>query len=238
MQTPTQPPSVSAVFSQFVAPQSRYRFENGSSRVCSITSNEGEIVWIKQGSMIAYTGNFDFSREGMFEHGFAKSLREKFSSENMDLVKATSKQNGSILYCADNGKKVLNFYLQQGEAILVNGTDVLAFEPSVNWDVKMLKSVSGLMQGGLFNIQLTGPGFISVTTESDPVVLQVNGKVTTDPQNTVMWTSNLSVSLKANVKVKSLFGRSSGEEFQMQFEGNGGYVLVQPVEERSPQQQQ
>jgi uncharacterized protein (AIM24 family) len=187
--------------------------------------------------MIAYTGEFDFSREGLVEHGFGKALRERFSSENMDLVKATSKQNGSVLYVADDGKKVLNFYLQSGESVLVNGDDVLAFEPSVNWDIKMLKSISGLMQGGLFNVQLTGPGFIAVTTESDPIVLPVNGTVTTDPQNTVMWTAGLQVSLKTNVKFKSLFGRSSGEEFQMSFTGSG-YVLVQPVEERGSSKQQ
>ncbi|KAL0488668.1 adenine phosphoribosyltransferase [Acrasis kona] len=233
-----QPPSATAIFQQFISPPPRFRFELASNKVCSILSQKDQLVWIKFGSMIAYTGQFDFSREGIFEHGVGKALKEGLTSEGMTLVKATAKADNSTVYVADDGKKVMNFYLQAGESVLVNGDDVLAFEATVKWDIKMLRSVSGLMQGGLFNVQLTGPGFISVTTESDPIVLPVNGSVTTDPQNTVMWTSSLNVSLQTNIKLKALFGRSSGEELQMNFTGQG-YVLVQPVEEfrnRKPKQ--
>lgn len=48
---------------------------------------------------------------------------------------------------------------------------MLSFEDTIKWDVKMLKSFASWSQGGLFNVKLTGPGFISVTCEDDPLVL-------------------------------------------------------------------
>jgi uncharacterized protein (AIM24 family) len=61
----------------------------------------------------------------------------------------------------------------------------------------MLKSISSWVQGGLFSVKLSGPGWISVTTHFDPLVIPIvkDIPVFTDPQNTVMWTSNLTPSL-------------------------------------------
>lgn len=45
-----------------------------------------------------------------------------------------------------------------------------------------------------------------------------------------MWSDTLTVSATTDIKFKAVLGRSSGEEFQMKFEGKG-FVLVQPVEQ-------
>ncbi len=56
-------------------------------------------------------------------------------------------------------------------------------------------------------------------TPDDPVF--------TDPNATVAWTHD--PTLKTDIRAKAVFGRSSGEEFQLCF--TKGFVVVQPYEE-------
>jgi uncharacterized protein (AIM24 family) len=58
--------------------------------------------------------------------------------------------------------------------------------------------------------------------------------VNTDPDATVAWSSNLSPSLNTQRSLADSVGQSSGEKYQMAFQGNQGFVVVQPYEERSP----
>lgn len=50
------------------------------------------------------------------------------------------------LYVADQGKKISILRLAEGESIFVNGNDLLAFEPSVRWDIKLMKKCRGCLQ--------------------------------------------------------------------------------------------
>jgi uncharacterized protein (AIM24 family) len=52
-----------------------------------------------------------------------------------------------------------------------------------------------------------------------------------DPQAAITWSSNLQTHVKADVNMKSLIGRGSGEGLQIGFVG-AGWVLVQPSEGR------
>jgi uncharacterized protein (AIM24 family) len=193
-------------------------------------------VWTKIGSMIAYNGDIGFDREGMLEGGIKRFLKEKFSGEGMTLSKA---EGYGRLYLADSGKKVTILELEH-DAITVNGNDVLAFEDSVDWDIKMMKKMSGMLAGGLFNVTLSGYGFIAITTHKTPMTLRVTPEqpVITDPNATVAWSHNLNPDFRTDFSTKSLLGRSNGETVQMEFQGKG-FVVVQPYEEVSrPQQQQ
>ena len=60
--------------------------------------------------------------------------------------------------------------------------------------------------------------------------------IMTDPNATVAWSGSLTPEFKTDIQLKSLFGRGSGESFQMQFAGEG-FVVVQPFEERPLQAQ-
>ena len=71
---------------------------------------------------------------------------------------------------ADTGKKVTILELD-GQSIYVNGNDVLAFEETVHWDIKMMKRIAGFMSGGLFNVLLEGKGMVAITTHYDPRTL-------------------------------------------------------------------
>jgi len=201
-------------------------FERETERLLEI--HVDGMVWTKMGSMVAYRGGLKFTREGVLEHGFGMALKKAFSGEGVALTKV---EGAGRLYLADGGKKVSILRLS-GDSIYVNGNDVLAFEPSVEWDVKMMKKVSAMMSGGLFNMKLSGHGLIAITTHYEPITLLVKPgePVLTDPNATVAWSGNLSPNFKTDISLKTLLGRQSGESFQMEFVGDG-FVVIQPYEE-------
>jgi uncharacterized protein (AIM24 family) len=178
--------------------------------------------------MVAYRGDVQFTREGVLEHGLGKFLKKSVSGEGTRLTRASGR--GQI-YLADMGKKI-NILQLTSDAICVNGNDLLAFEESLDWDIKLLRKVSAMLAGGLFNVRIEGTGLVAITTHYDPVTLQVssNAPVRTDPNATVAWSGNLSPEFRTYISLKTLFGRGSGESIQMEFRGDG-FVVVQPYEE-------
>lgn len=185
-------------------------------------------ILAKAGSMVAYIGNVDFKREGLLSKGLGGLLKKAISGEGTSLMHAAGTGK---LYLADEGKKVKIIKLQN-ESIFVNGNDVLALEENIKNEIKMLKSVAGMMSGGLFQVKLSGSGYIAITTHGEPILLRVsaNQPVYTDPNATVAWSENLSPNIKTNLTFGSFIGRGSGESFQLEFFGEG-WVLVQPYEE-------
>ena len=186
------------------------------------------MVWTKMGSMVSYRGNVKFTREGILEQGISNLLKKAVSGEGARLTKAEG--NGKV-YLADSGKKITILNLQ-GESIFINGSDLLAFEPSIKFEIKMMKKVSSMLAGGLFNIRLEGTGMVAFTTHYDPVTLMVtpDSPVITDPNATVAWSGSLNPKIKTDVSLKTFVGRGSGESIQTEFAGNG-FVVIQPFEE-------
>ena len=124
----------------------------------------------------------------------------------------------------------------QGETIVVNGNDLLAFEEQIQWDISIMKKMTAMMAGGLFNVRLEGHGLVAITSHYDPLTLQVTPQdpVITDPNATIAWSGNLEPKFRTDVSLKTFFGRGSGESIQMQFEGEG-FVVIQPFEEAALQ---
>lgn len=201
-------------------------FELESDRVLEV--NLGDSVWIKTGSMIGFRGPVRFVRERILQFGVKRLLKQFFTGEGITLTNASGK--GKI-YLADAGKKVSILRLN-GETIYVNGNDILAFEKTLSWDVKLLRQFGAMLSGGLFNVKLSGSGMVAISTHYDPLTLEVtpNSPVTTDPNATVAWSGSLAPEFKIDVQLKTFFGRGSGETIQAQFRGNG-FVVVQPFEE-------
>ena len=202
------------------------RFELESERVLEV--NLGAHVWTKTGSMIAYVGGIRFTREGVLEHGIGRMLKRAVAGEGTPLTKA---EGSGSLYLADGGKKVTVLALA-GESLVVNGSDVLAFDPTLRWDVKMMRTMAGVVGGGLFNMRFEGTGLLAITTHFDPLALAVTpGRpVFTDPNATVAWSGSLEPSIHTDIGLRTLLGRGSGESVQLRFEGTG-FVVVQPREE-------
>jgi uncharacterized protein (AIM24 family) len=182
-------------------------FELESDRMLDINL-QGE-VWIKMGAMVAYTGQVKFVREGLMEQGLGNLLKKAVSGEGTRLTKVTG--TGSV-FCADAGKKITILELKN-EAICVNGNDLLAFEMSLKSEIKMMRRISSMLAGGLFNIRLEGTGMVAITSHYDPLTLPVtpNAPVTTDPNATVLWSGSLEPELKTDIQWKTLVGRGSGE---------------------------
>ncbi|WP_210470566.1 AIM24 family protein [Sporosarcina sp. 6E9] len=201
-------------------------FELETPRILEV--NLKDLVWAKTGSMISYAGQIKFERERMLEHGLGKMFKKAFSGEGTSLMKATG--NGR-LYLADQGKKITIFDLNN-ESITVNGNDLLAFEPTIEWDINLMRKMAGVMSGGLFNVNLRGKGKVAITSHYEPLTLLVKPgePVITDPNATVAWSGNLQPEFRTDISFRTLLGRGSGESFQMEFSGEG-FVIVQPFEE-------
>ena len=196
--------------------------------------NLGDRVWAKLGSMIAYTGEVKFSREGAFEHGLAKMLKKAVSGEGTSLMKI---EGTGRAYLADVGKRVQILKLA-GDTVYVNGNDLLAFEDGIEWDITMMRKAASMLAGGLFNIRMTGTGLVAITTHYDPLTLVVTpgNPVFTDPNATVAWSGSLSPQITTAISLRTMVGRGSGESIQLKFEGSG-WVVLQPYEETPAQPQ-
>jgi uncharacterized protein (AIM24 family) len=201
-------------------------FELESDRMLEV--NLAGDIWIKMGAMIAYRGQIKFEREKLLEKGLGRLLKRAVTGEGARLSKASG--NGTM-YLADSGKSIQILNLQ-GESIFVNGNDLLAFEPQIDWDIKMMKKLTAMVAGGLFNVRLEGTGMVAISTHFEPLTLMVKPgePVRTDPNATVAWSGNLTPEFKTDVSLKTFLGRGSGESFQMEFNGDG-FVVVQPFEE-------
>lgn len=207
-------------------------FELETPRMLEV--NLDGLVWAKAGSMVAYNGKIKFEREGILEHGIGTMFKKAFTGEGTSLMKA--KGQGK-LYLADSGKKIIILYLQN-EAIYVNGNDLLAFEPSINHEIKLMRKVAGMLAGGLFNVRCEGKGLVAITAHYEPLTIRVKpgNPVITDPNATIAWSGNLQPEFQTDISLKTFFGRGSGESIQMRFEGDG-FVIIQPFEEVYQQEQ-
>lgn len=202
-------------------------FELETPRILEV--NLLEMVWAKAGSMISYTGQIKFERERLLEHGVGVMFKKAMTGEGASLMKATGRGR---LYLADQGKKITIFELN-GESITVNGNDLLAFEPGIEWEIKMMRKVAGMMSGGLFNVTLKGKGRVAITSHYEPLTLLVKPgePVITDPGATVAWSGDLTPEFRTDISIRTFLGRGSGESIQMEFSGEG-FVIVQPFEEK------
>ncbi|MEJ5255406.1 MAG: AIM24 family protein [Acidimicrobiales bacterium] len=175
------------------------------------------------GSMVAYQGDAKFEYAG--SGGAAKWLKSKLTGEGQKLM--TVQGTGEV-FLADMGKDIQVMYLEN-DSVSVNGASILAHSASIDGDIHLVGG-AGAMAGGMWNVVLSGTGYVAVTTDGPPVVLDVASAPTfADPNAVVMWTSGVTMNIKADVNLKTLIGKGSGETFQMAF-GGQGWVMVQPSE--------
>ncbi len=228
---PPPPGADRFTLSEFVA-RTRQRdrqqgvFELENARMLEVNLNGR--IWTKMGSMVGYRGNIKFTREGMLDHGIGNLLKKAVSGEGLALTKA---EGTGTLYLADSGKRVTILRLD-GDALVVNGNDVLVFEETIRHQITMMRRVSAMLAGGLFNVRFDGRGLLAITTHGEPVTLVVtpDSPVVTDPNATVAWSASLQPEFKTDVSFKTFLGRGSGESLQMLFRGDG-FVVIQPYEE-------
>lgn len=204
-----------------------FQLENPYTLEVNLSAAHGRVK-AKAGAMIGYVGEVRFKREGMLEGGLGKALRKAVSGEAQKLMHV---EGQGRVYLADAGKRVQLLRLQ-GDDVVVNGNDLLALEHGLDHDITMMRRVAGMMSGGLFNIRVQGHGMLAITTHYTPLTLRVtpDQPVRTDPNATVAWSGSLQPSIRTDVSLGTLLGRSSGETLQLEFQGQG-WVVLQPYEE-------
>lgn len=182
----------------------------------------GEPFMARQGSMVAYQGNVDFAFEG---GGASKFLKKAFTGEGLPLMRC---QGQGDVFLAEQANYVHLLQLTNS-GLSISGKNVLAFSASLDWNIERVKGGS-IATGGLFNTTLRGSGWVALTTDGPPVVLNAAEAPTyADTNAVVAWSANLQTQLKTSFKAGALIGRGSGEALQVAFHGHG-FVIVQPSE--------
>jgi uncharacterized protein (AIM24 family) len=216
---------VQSTLGEFQETQSQEAFALQNSKLLKVSLNQITIQ-AKLGSMVAYQGDVSFEHAG--SGGVSRFVKKAVTGEGTQLMKISG--TGEV-FLADVAQDIHLIKLEN-DAITVNGSNLLAFDAGIDWDIKRVEGVSGLMGGGLFNLALQGTGWVAVISDGPPVLLNTGDAATfADPQAAITWSSSVSTGIKTDVKLKNLIGRGSGESIQMSFQGTG-WVLVQPSEGR------
>ncbi len=205
--------------------QQRFALQNNQMLRVSL----GPDVLAVKGAMVAYQGRVEFLHEKAGSVG--KLLKKMVTSEDMPLMRVSGQ--GEVFFASDAGY----VYLLElgGDAISVNGRNLLAFDAALSWDINRVKG-AGIMAGGLFNTTVTGQGTVALCTVGKPVVLDCASQPTfVDVQAAVAWSANLVPQVVSSMKFSSVIRGGSGEAFQYAFHGPG-FVVVQPSEWTPPTQ--
>jgi uncharacterized protein (AIM24 family) len=182
----------------------------------------GEPFMARQGAMVAYQGNVDFAYEG---GGASKFIKKALTGEGLPLMRC---QGQGDVFLAERAYDVHLLNLSNS-GLSISGKNVLAFSASLDWNIERVKGGS-IATGGLFNTTLRGTGWVALTTDGPPVVLNAAEAPTfADTNAVVAWSANLQTQLKTSFKAGALIGRGSGEAVQVSFYGQG-FVIVQPSE--------
>jgi uncharacterized protein (AIM24 family) len=184
-------------------------------------------IQAKLGSMVAYQGEVTFEHAG--SGGMSRLIKKAMTGEGTSLMKMTG--TGEV-FLADTAQDVHLVYLED-DAITVNGRNLLAFDAGIDWDIQKVQGgSSAMMAGGLFNMALSGTGWVAILSDGPPVLLDVAQAPTfADASAAITWSSGVQTAVRTDFKMKNLIGKGSGESIQMAFTGRG-WVLVQPSEGR------
>lgn len=163
----------------------------------------GEPFMARQGAMVAYQGNVDFAYEG---GGASKFLKKALTGEGLPLMRC---QGQGDVFLAERGYDVHLLNLTNS-GLSISGKNVLAFSAGLDWNIERVRGGS-IATGGLFNTTLRGTGWVALTTDGPPVVLNAGEAPTfADTNAVVAWSANLQTQLRASFTAGALIGRGSG----------------------------
>ncbi|MCB5165567.1 AIM24 family protein [Streptomyces bambusae] len=183
----------------------------------------GEML-ARQGSMIAYRGNLQFERKGQ---GIGGMLKRAVTGEGLPLMAVRGQGEAWFAHEAANCFIV---DIEPGDALTINGRNVLCFDPTLSYEIKTVKG-GGMVGGGLFNSVFTGQGKLAVICDGSPIVIPVTPQlpVYVDTDAVVGWSAQLSTGLHRSQSVGSMIRGGSGEAVQLMLQGEG-FVIVRPSE--------
>ncbi|MFF1377287.1 TerD family protein [Streptomyces sp. NPDC058308] len=181
-------------------------------------------ILARQGSMVLYQGKVEFSYKGA---GFAGRIVGNSTGQEMQLMRCSGR--GQV-FLAEEGTHLHPIELQ-GDAICVSAENVLAFDESLQHEVRRIEG-HGIPGGALFVMQFQGTGTIIVKTHGVPVVLPVTPTTFADCHAVVAWSAAAQAIVSSQVRLRSnAYAGSTGESVNLQFRGApGNFIVVQPYE--------
>lgn len=184
----------------------------------------GSGVLARQGSMVMYQGKVDF---GYKSAGFVGRAVGNATGQEMQLMRCTGR--GQV-FLAEEGSHLHPIELQ-GDAICVSAESVLAFDESLQYEVRRVEG-HGIPGGALFTMQFQGTGTVIVKTHGTPVVLPVTPTTFADCNAVVAWSAASQVIVSTQVRLRrNAYPGHSGETVNLQFRGApGNFIVVQPYE--------
>ncbi|MER6196591.1 AIM24 family protein [Streptomyces sp. NPDC001586] len=190
----------------------------------SVKYNVNGEMLARQGSMIAFRGNLQFERKGQ---GIGGMLKRAVTGEGLALMSVRGQGEAWFAHQAAN---CFIIDLEPGDALTVNGRNVLCFDPTLSYEIKMVKG-AGMTGGGLFNSVFTGTGKLAVICDGNPIIIPVTAQapVYVDTDAVVGWSAQLETGLHRSQSVGSMIRGGSGEAVQLMLRGEG-FVIVRPSE--------
>src|SRR3954453_8598699 len=160
------------------------------------------------GSMVAYQGQVKF--EALGSGGIGKFLKQKLTGEGVPLMRVSGQGD---VFLGDRAADIHLIDLEHGDALSINGANVLAFDSSLTYDIKMVQGVGMMSNAGLFNCVFSGSGRIAVTTKGTPGGLTRDQPPYVAPQAAICWSGSLKTGYhKAEqLGMGTLLGRTTGE---------------------------
>jgi uncharacterized protein (AIM24 family) len=201
-----------------------------SAKMLKATVN-GEF-YARRGAMVAYQGNCRFeyqgmtSGEGSMKDKLMRAAKGAISGEGVPLMKVVGQAE---VFLADAAADIFLIDLDGSDALSINGANLLAFESTLTYDIRMIANAGALAGAGLFNTIVQGTGRVAITAQGTPVVLETNQPTFVDPNAAICWSAGLNVQVVRSEGLGAFLGRTSGEQWQMNFSGQG-FVVVQPSE--------
>lgn len=190
----------------------------------------GDSVKARNGSMVAYDGQMSFKKMSGGGEGLRGMVTRRLTGESMEVMEV--KGHGTC-YFADRATEI-NLVRLNGEKLWVEASNLLCTEATLRTGTTFT-GLRGATQGnGLFTTTVEGVGQAALTSDGPAVVLRVSQgmPLLVDPGAYVAHTGNLKQDLQTGVTWRTFAGESSGETFQIRFEGEG-LVYVQPSERQT-----
>ena len=101
--------------------------------------------------MVAYQGDVRFANKG--SGGMGKMFKAAVTGEGVKMMECSG---SGELFVADSASEVQIMYLEN-DTISVNGSNVLAFSSSIQWDIHRIQARGAAMTGGLTTSRCGAP---------------------------------------------------------------------------------
>ncbi|WP_320778946.1 AIM24 family protein, partial [Streptomyces sp. CRN 30] len=218
-------PGVAAALQKFRETPTGQRWTQQNDKLVRVDLGLGDQpVLARQGSMVLYQGKVDFGYKGA---GFTGRIVGNATGQELQLMRCTGK--GQVFFAEES--TMLHPIELQGDAICVSAENVLAFDESLQYEVRRIEG-HGIPGGALFTMQFQGTGTIVVKTHGAPVVLPVTPTTFADCNAVVAWSAAAQVIVSSQVRMRrNSYAGDTGESVNLQFRAApGNFVVVQPYE--------